>query len=125
MGKADQKRWEKKLFRFAAIDNANCTQGLGTHAHLVDDWATDPDLRHVRKLDCGRHRCYITGKNTDCKYFLCYILVNKRVETDQPQTGKFKRMIMNALADDQVRRVLPPPPNDEENEEKDQGMTAA
>lgn len=116
MGSADQRRWEKKLFRFAAMDNKECAEGLAIHAHLVDDWATDPVLRSVRKVECGRHRCYVVGKNTDCKYFLCYILANKRDADDKPGTDRFKKMILNGLSDSDITRTLLPPPV-EENED--------
>lgn len=121
IGGKEKERCEQRLARYAAAADVDRKEGMELLINTVADWAKIDELRGVRKLRIGRHRFYITGKHTDCRYSLCFVLVSKRAKDDQPWTKRFQEMIKTAVADNDVARVLETPvePDDEEAPEED------
>lgn len=92
-----EKNLRNRLVELAAADCVEFGAGLELMLDRVDDWAKGPDLKWVRKYTLSRHRLYITGRHSDCKYVVCHVMLFKRVEDDKPDTKKFKKMIMSSL----------------------------
>jgi hypothetical protein len=94
---ANRDKIEKRLLELAGDDNVNQQNGMGQMLDSVDHWSK-LDISHIRKLRIGRHRFYVEGKHTDCKYIVQEMLVFKRDQDDTPEKKPFQSMIRKALA---------------------------
>lgn len=103
--KKDKAGIVRRLNQMAGLDSVNLAAGLELILHdgRVDDWS-DPNnprikpLKNLRKYQYGRHRLYIAGRNTDCRFDLIYILSFKTTKDDNPGGKAFQKRVISALA---------------------------
>lgn len=108
--KSKRKGLESRLVAMASNDSVDRADGLHKVLKPVKPWAMISDLSGLRKYRIGRHRFYIEGKHTDCKYIVQSILLNKRDEDDKPKTYKYQNMIRRALATREACITVDPNP---------------
>ena len=93
-----RKKLEKKLVRLAGDDNVNQANGLTLLVNSVSDWAMIEDLKSLRKFESGRHRLYISGRHTDCRFIVQATLLFKTKQDDKPETKRYQEMIRKAIS---------------------------
>jgi len=115
MGIKDKARYEKKLAILAAHDDLNNANGLWglIKNNSIDDWAKMDGLKGIRKYGNGKHRIYISGRYTDCRYKACFVLAHKRKEDDNPESARYRNRVLAGLRDAN-ERLLPVPVDDGE-----------
>ena len=104
----DRNSSEKRLANLAETDSRTAENGLGKVLNTVDDWAKDPVLSQVKKYRIGRHRFYLTGRHTECRYFVRCVMPFKKEADDTPQKKVFKERVLKALSQPTTRTILPP-----------------
>lgn len=115
----DKIDYEMRLAQMASEDSIRHANGLHSLLEPVLSWWGNPILQSIRKVRIGRHRAYIQGRHTDCRYLVVYIKVHKRDEERREEDARFQGIILRAFRGE-ATRVLDPPPVEEEDEEIDE-----
>ena len=98
LGTLNRQKLEQRLLKCAGQDNVENAAGLELLLDQVKPWSKVADLKFLRKYRIGRHRFYIAGQNTDCRFIIQATLLNKRDEDDKPREKNFQKMILNSTA---------------------------
>jgi hypothetical protein len=101
--RSGEQKFLKKLIRLAEEADIDVVGGIEPLLRDLSDWRHRPELRIVRKYRIGNHRVYLTGRNTDCRYTIVYVKVNKKSDVDREETEDFRSKILQALANEETR----------------------
>ncbi len=103
-----QPNHESNLARMADEDSPEQNASLGLLIKDVSEWSK-LTIRSVKKYRKGRHRFFIVGHHTQCKYTVICVMVNKRDEDDNARDKIYQKKILRALEDDSTFRIIEPP----------------
>ncbi len=108
--RSGEKQLEKRLIELAGEATRTRAEGLELKLKegILTSWVHDPQLRTVRKCTIGRHRVYVEGRNTDCRFIVRYIKLFKKTGVDEEQTLNFKNRILKALQEPRTRTLRGP-----------------
>lgn len=106
--RSGEKQLEQRLIRLAGEATRSKAEGLEPKLEPLLSWLHDSQLRTIRKYTMGRHRVYVEGRHTDCRFVVRYIKLHKKSGVDEEQTPGFQNKILNALKDSPTRRLRGP-----------------
>lgn len=107
-GSGGEKLIEQRLIRLAGEATLTRAEGLELGLERLKDWFHDPQLRTVRKITIGRHRIYVQGRHSECRFIVRYIKQFKKTGVDEEQTDRFKNRIFRALKEPSTRMLRGP-----------------
>ena len=114
VGKSAGKILDSRKFKaYRSLILERMTRWAAETAHPLDNPShrmkrMPADLKDVRKIRVGRHRCFFTGHSSGCCYTLIYVKTFKRSGVQDEDSGRFQQKLISML----VEASSMPPPDD-------------